>query len=194
MTATLHELDLTRTDWTVDEVANLPEDLYYELIEGRLVVSPLPMPIHTEIGRYLCNALDVNRPKDRRPLGESSVMVNFRTELRPDAVVVRNTPAAVCRSPMMVADIVMVVEITSPSTHHGDRARKKRLYADSGIPAYWIIDALADRITLTQYLLGPDGAYELRLHTADRVTLDQPWRVTIDLPEWTEIRDEEFRL
>jgi Uma2 family endonuclease len=192
MTAALRLQDLNlpdKTDWTVDDVANLPEDLYYELIDGRLVLAPTPKPIHTEISVDVVCALRLNRPEDRRPLGEQSVMIDSRNEPRPDAVVVRNTPAALDRSPLMAADVSLVVEIVSPSSKTTDREVKKKLYAYAGIPAYWIIDTLAAHITLTQYLLGSDGVYRQRLHTAERVTLDDPWPVTLDLPAWTDLRN-----
>jgi hypothetical protein len=34
-----------RQDWTVDDLASLPEDLRYELIDGRLIL-PSPTAIH----------------------------------------------------------------------------------------------------------------------------------------------------
>ncbi|MFI7547707.1 hypothetical protein [Actinoplanes sp. NPDC049599] len=58
-----------------------------------------------------------------------------------------------------------------------------------GIPSYWIIDPLADRVTFTQFCLGTDGVYQSRLETAEVVTVDRPWEVTLDLPAWTRKRD-----
>ena len=34
----------------------------------------------------------------------------------------------------------LVIEILSPSTTTIDRSRKRRLYADPGIPYYWLVD------------------------------------------------------
>jgi Uma2 family endonuclease len=58
-----------------------------------------------------------------------------------------------------------------------------------GIPSYWIIDPLAERVTFTQFCLGPDGVYQRRLRTDALVTVDQPWEITLDLPAWTGKRD-----
>jgi hypothetical protein len=52
----------------------------------------------------------------------------------------------------------------------------------------WIIDSLSERITLTELRLGP-GGYQQRLQTDELVTLDDPWKVTLDLPAWTRRRD-----
>jgi hypothetical protein len=35
---------IDRRDLTVDDVAHLPDDLHYELIDGRLVLTPPPSP------------------------------------------------------------------------------------------------------------------------------------------------------
>jgi Uma2 family endonuclease len=188
MTTTSHELDLTRHDWTVDKVANLPEDLWYELIEGRLVVSPAPKLLHGQITFDLVAALKANQPEGWCASGEMSVTINTRSELRPDAVVVRDVSAVWRNSPIMAADVLLAVEIISPSSRYTDPGEKKKLYAYAGIPSYWIIDTLAEHVTLTQYRLGANGAYEPRVHTADRVTLDDPWPVTINLPAWTGLR------
>jgi len=51
-------------------------------------------------------------------------------------------------------------------------------------------DPLAERVTLTHYLLGADGVYRERLRADDVVTLDQPWPVVLDLPAMTRERDE----
>jgi Uma2 family endonuclease len=188
MTVTLHELDLNRRDWTVDEVANLPEDLRYELIEGRLVLSPNPKLLHAQISLDLVNALRVNQPEGWCAIGEMSVMINSRSELVPDANVVRDAPMVWDRSPILAADVLLAVEIVSQSSKYTDPGPKKKLYASAGIPSYWIIDPLAKQVTLTQYGLGADGRYEPRLCTTDLVTLDDPWSVTIDLPAWTDLR------
>src|ERR1700733_1096203 len=126
MTVTLHELDLNRHDWTVDEVANLPEDLRYELIEGRLVVSPYPKLLHAQISLDLVNALRLNQPEGWCATGEMSVMINCRTELRPDANVVRDAPMVWDRSPILAKDVLLTVEIISQSSKYTDPGLKKK--------------------------------------------------------------------
>lgn len=58
-----------------------------------------------------------------------------------------------------------------------------------GIPSYWIIDPLGERVTFTQFCLGPGGEYQCRLQTDELVTVDVPWEITLDLPAWTRKRD-----
>ena len=43
-------VDLRRDDWTVVDLARLPEDEYrYEIIDGELVVSPPPTSFHQRV-------------------------------------------------------------------------------------------------------------------------------------------------
>jgi Uma2 family endonuclease len=37
-------------------------------------------------------------------------------------------------------DLLLVVEVLSPSSSRGDRFTKRRLYQERGIPVYWIVD------------------------------------------------------
>ena len=75
MTAALPRLD--STNWTVDDVANLPEDLHYELINGRLILTPAAMPIHQIIGVRIVNALEANGPENVAVSPDSSVTTDF---------------------------------------------------------------------------------------------------------------------
>lgn len=186
MTAAPHMLD--KRDWTVDDVASLPEDLHYELINGRLALSPSPMPFHQFVGNEILYALRTRRPREFFLSTDQSILVDSRNEPRPDVVVMRRTGAN--RTPVLAADVLLVVEVISPESTTRDRQDKRKLYAYAGIPTYWIVDPLAERVTFTQLLLSPGGAYHQHVQTDGLVTIDQPWEVTLDLPEWTRERDE----
>jgi Uma2 family endonuclease len=185
MTAALPRLD--SPNWTVDDVAHLPEDLHYELINGRLILTPAAMPIHQSIGVRIVQALEANGPEDVIVTPDSSVTTDIRNEPRPDVVVTREEGAN--RTPILASDVLLVVEITSKSSRISDRDDKMKLYADAGIVHHWIIDPLADRVTFTQYVLGSDGVYHLEMKSDDLVTIEQPWKTTLDLPAWTRRRD-----
>lgn len=172
--------------WTVDDVARLPEDLHYELIDGRLVLPPSALPIHQFVGRQTANALDVNCPDGLMSTEDQSVLVNGVNEPRPDVVLYKESGAD--RTPILVADVLLAVEIISPDSTTRDRRLKASLYAAAGIPAYWLIDLLAERITFTEFLL-ENGEYRQNVHTDGLVTIDRPWTTTLDLPAWTQRRD-----
>ena len=62
----------------------------------------------------------------------------------------------------------LVVEIASPSTAHYDRGRKKAVYAEFGIPAYWIVVPDPDQPSLTAYTLTGDGYAEVGRAAAEQ--------------------------
>ena len=195
MTASLHlpslypaELDLLgRDDLTVDDIVSLPEDLHYELIDGRLVLTPFALPIHQVISANTGRAIEEHCPDEFVINVEQAILVDRRNELRPDVVLIRVEGAG--RSPVLPGDVPLVVEVISQSSRNSDRELKLKKYAYVGIPSYWIIDPLAERVTFTQFALGPDGVYQRRLQTDELVTVDQPWEITLDLPAWTRKRD-----
>ena len=182
------ELDLLRRDdLTVDDIVNLPEDLHYELIDGRLVLTPLALPIHQFLSSETAYAIREHCPDNFLISVEQAILMDRITELRPDVVVIREEGAG--RSPVLPVDVPLVVEVISQSSKHKDRDFKMHMYAHAGIPSYWIIDPLAERVTFTQFCLDAVGVYQARLQTDDIVTVDQPWEVTLDLPAWTRKRD-----
>jgi hypothetical protein len=63
LTAALNLPD--KQEWTVDDLANLPKDLRYELVDGRLIL-PSPTAIHQDI------ALEVLLTARREALLEQS--------------------------------------------------------------------------------------------------------------------------
>lgn len=188
MTTALNLPDLEdKQDWTVDDVAKLPEDLHYELIDGRLILSPSPLTFHQFVSRKIANALEQHSPADYMAELEMSVMIDGRNEPRPDVVVLKLAGAT--RTPVLAEDVLVVVEIISPGSTTRDRRDKLKLYAYGGIPAYWIIDPLGERITFTQLLLGPDGTYHQQVRADDLITVRQPWNTTLDIPAWERQRD-----
>jgi Uma2 family endonuclease len=195
MTASLHlasldpdELDLLRRDdLTVDDIVNLPEDLHYELIDGRLVLTPLALPIHQYLSMHTANAIEEHCPDEFLINVEQAILIGRHNELRPDVVLIHAEGAG--RSPVLPGDVPLAVEVVSRSSQNTDRELKLKKYAHVGIPSYWIVDPLAERVTFTEFRLGPDGVYQRVLQTDDLVTVDQPWEITLDLPAWTRKRD-----
>jgi len=182
------ELDLLRRDdLTVDDIVNLPEDLHYELIDGRLVLTPLALPTHQLIGIQTAIAIGEHCPDEFIINVEQAILIDRRNELRPEVVLIHEEGAG-C-SPVLPRDVPLVVEIISKSSQRNDRDLKLKKYANVGIPSYWIIDPLAERVTFTQFCLGPDGVYQALLQTDEIITVDRPWEITLDLPAWTRKRD-----
>jgi hypothetical protein len=50
-----------------------------------------------------------------------------------------------------------------------------------------------DRITLTRFSLDVDGTYRCVQQANELLTIDEPWKITLDLPAWTRKRDRRLR-
>lgn len=171
-----------RQEWTVDDLGELPKDLPYELINGRLIV-PSPTHLHQDLCVRILLALEADCPPEYVVSIDLSMRVDRRNEPRPDVVALR--PEHVTRSPVPVGDAILAVEVISPDSTFRDMYDKARVYAHAGVPTYWVVDPLHERMTLTEFVLGPTGEYEPAVHTDDVFSTERPWKVTVDLPALT---------
>ncbi|MEV6690634.1 Uma2 family endonuclease [Micromonospora sp. NPDC051196] len=171
-----------RSEWTVDDLDDLPKDLPYELINGRLIVRS-PTALHQNLCVEILLALRVNCPTEYLVSIDLSMRVDRRNEPRPDVVAIRREHAD--RSPVPVEDALLAVEVISPSSTFRDLYDKARVYARAGVRTYWVVDPLHDKMTLTEYVLSASGEYEVAAHTEDLFVTERPWKVSVDLPALT---------
>ena len=164
------------------EYLALPEDLAntIEVVHGHVIVCESPKPQHQRVARRLATALENARPAEPCLRAETDTdVVLWRlpsyTFRRPDVVVYhclkdRNTkPEA--------ADVLLVVEVSSPSTATEDLVDKAAQYAAAGIPAY-LVAKLTDDGSLSwirEFHLDA-ATRQYRLHSAhvDVLTLEFP--------------------
>jgi Uma2 family endonuclease len=146
---------------------------------------------HRVIAPAVARALKQHRPADVAVTADPPILLDRRNERRPDLALIRAEGADF--TPILATDVLLVVEIVSPLSQFTDREDERKLYAAAGIPAYWVIDPLAERITLTELLLDSQGVYRQHLRTSERLTLSRPWPITLDLPTWTHRRDRSRR-
>ena len=78
----------------------------------------------------------------------------------PDLVVVRSGSVGIADK-NITRPPALAVEIASPSTASYDRNRKKAVYAEFGIPAYWIVDPDSNRPSLTAFELAGSAYAEV---------------------------------
>ena len=92
------------------------------------------------------------------------------------------------RTPVPVAGAPLAVEVLSPSSTFRDLHEKAGVYARAGIQTYWVVDALHEKMTLTEFLL-EGRSYRPGAHTDEVFVTERPWKVTLDLPALTARRD-----
>jgi Uma2 family endonuclease len=143
-------------DWTVDDLARLPDDgRQYELFDGVLVVSPAPFPLHQRAVGALMHVLYQACPPDLEVfVAPLDFQPTKRRSLQPDLMVVRRRDVddhGPLREPLVLA-----VEVLSKSTAAKDQIFKRALYADSRVEHFWVFDPREP--SLTTYDLH-DGQY-----------------------------------
>ena len=139
----------------------------YEVIDGKLYVTPAPVPEHQDASGNLFGLIwtHVRRHKLGRvwaaPLG---VVLEHDTAVQPDLVYVSAERIGLRSDRGIEGAPDLVVEILSPGTRARDRGVKLQRYSRAGVPHYWIVDPR--RRTLEAFEL-VSGAYQLRERCQD---------------------------
>lgn len=169
---------------TVDDLENTPDDgRRYELADGRLDASPAPSSKHFRAANRLSFHLNL-LCNGEFEIGEGpGINLNAeRTSHRiPDLAVFD------CDIPEeKYFDILplLAVEIVSPESVFRDNHTKRQEYAAFGIPSYWIINPLADKIGLLELRLF-DGQYQVvtQVYGEEIFETDLPFPIKL-VPHW----------
>ena len=152
MPATRHSPEyLASQRWTAERVRHeLIDEAHpsprYEFIDGELLVSPSPEYLHQRI--VVALIVRLHAYVEAHALGAvltspSDVAVAPNTVAQPDVFVV--TPAEVARlgftrGHQPIRELLLAVEVLSPSSVRTDRLKKRRFYARAGVPEYWVVD------------------------------------------------------
>lgn len=132
-----------RYDWTYSDYARLPDDgNRYEVIDGELLVTPSPSPLHQRVAFRLAAILDPFVAEHGLGIVIPDVDLLFRTGqfLRPDLLVVPDSGRGNITNRGIETAPLLVVEILSPTSGTIDRVKKPGRYGDFGIPEYWVLD------------------------------------------------------
>ena len=140
---------------TRDDLATMPDDGHrYELIDGTLVVTPAPSPLHQVVVGALHLGLHSRCPGELRVLfAPLDVAIDDDTVLQPDLIVARRTDFTDRDLPVAP---LLAVEVLSPSTRRVDLTLKRSRYQAAGCASYWVVDP--DEPSLTAWELR-DGEY-----------------------------------
>lgn len=126
-------------DWTVDDIDLLPDDgLQYELLDGLLLVTPAPVPVHQRaIGRMFLLLSAACPPRYEVFVAPLDWRPDVRTSLQPDLLVIDKDLIG----PKNITEpLALAVEVLSPSTRRKDMVLKRSKYEDAGVTSYWIVD------------------------------------------------------
>jgi Uma2 family endonuclease len=129
--------------WTAARVRELPDDgNRYEVVDGELLVTPSPTYDHQDVVgelfarlREFCQAAHVGHAM----VSPADIEFDPETRVQPDVFVVP-TAGRRPQSWTEVRDLLLAVEVLSPSTARADRTVKRRRYQRAAVPEYWIVD------------------------------------------------------
>ncbi|MGE0441453.1 MAG: Uma2 family endonuclease [Gemmatimonadales bacterium] len=131
--------------WTRADVLALPDDgNRYELVDGELLVTPIPRPAHQEAVLALVERL---RPYVRaHALGHCLVApadldLQAGQLLQPDVFVLPNRAEGLIQQWSEAGIPILAAEVLSPATARFDRGVKRQRYQRSGVATYWIVDS-----------------------------------------------------
>ncbi|TQM83639.1 Uma2 family endonuclease [Saccharothrix saharensis] len=166
--------------WTLDEVLALPEDLSQriELVDGTLLVSPLGTGRHQKLVGDCYAALRAACPPDHEVMPGLNVGLSGGRMLIPDVTVNR---AGFRGLLLPVQDLLLAVEVLSPSTRLQDLTLKRTLYGEAGVPFYLVVDPRGGEPAATLFELDGVEYRESARSTGGVLKLEQPFPVTIEL-------------
>lgn len=134
--------------WTAREVRQLIADSprldpRYELVDGELLVTPSPGPWHQqavlELGALLRTYLE-QHPIGRVLISPSDVELEPEFLSQPDVYVVPMREwKRLSRDDAIIRDVMLAVEVLSPSSGRHDRVHKRPKY-QRHVSQYWIVD------------------------------------------------------
>lgn len=122
----------------------LTEDDPVELLDGLLVPKMIKNPPHRAATGLLREALDSALPEGWYADSQEPIALST-SEPEPDGAVVRGTRRLYLDRHPGPGDVAIVVEVANVSLQR-DRTIKKRIYAEAGIPSYWIVNLLDRRL------------------------------------------------
>jgi Uma2 family endonuclease len=148
-------------------------------------MAPTPTWFHQSLAMLLGTRLHESCPAEFRVTQAVEVRISTLRTLIPDVLVV--TAAAIDRKPhrFLPEDVMLAIEIVSPTSVSMDRVMKPALYAEADIPYYWRIET-ADGIQVHTYKLDPvasvyreNGSHDATIET------DEPWAISIPIAEFS---------
>jgi Uma2 family endonuclease len=151
-----------------------------ELIEGELLeMAPIGSLHAATVARlhelFYEQARDVALVWQQNP-----VTLQPRSEPQPDLTLLKLRADHYAHALPTAADVLLIVEV-SDTTLDYDRGEKLRLYAQHGIPEYWIVDVQAKRVEVYREPLFNGYVRKVELNLQDTVSPQAMLQVRIAL-------------
>lgn len=154
-----------------------------EIIEGQLIMMAAQRSRHADIIDAVKAQLGRQIPPDVIVQREMAILIDKHNVPEPDVLVVKSQPDyGPDTTRYRVEDVLLAVEVESPSTDLDDRYRKPALYAKAGIGHYLRVSEHPDTKVLHLHYYRLDGnSYTEVTSWPTHLEITDPWPVTLDL-------------
>jgi len=139
----MQELVIMSDKWyTYEDYLRLDDKREYEIIGGKLFMTPKPKPLHQEIiGRlYVALYSFLRQQKFPGKIFMDVDVVFGEQVVSPDIIYISPERLSIIFETNIQGAPDLVVEVLSPSTQKYDRKHKSQLYYTNGVKEYWLID------------------------------------------------------
>ena len=137
-------MPMLKRQWTVADLEDLPDDgNRYEVIDGELFVTPAPALRHQRaVGElhFLLNAYLNTQRVGYAVVAPADITFSSKRLVQPDVFAIPPFEGRFPKSFEQVRQLLLAVEVLSPSTARADRVVKRELFRDERVPEYWIVD------------------------------------------------------
>lgn len=149
------------------------ENNFYELENGELILMPYESEINRRITSFLfVYFFQLGIPSYRLSTKTEVAVYSQRVGVRaPDLVVLSEELATImqgAKRSLVLLDMpppLLVVEVVSPNQENRDYRYKRSEYAARGIVEYWVVDPIAQKLTILQWV---EGFYDELVFEGDR--------------------------
>jgi Uma2 family endonuclease len=143
--------------WTVDEVREMQQEERawprYELIDGELLVTPSPRPLHQlAVGNLfvLLQPYVAKHGIGATLMSPADIELVPGTIVQPDVFVIPLVNGKFPLEWQATKSLLLAVEILSPSSLRADRVTKRRFFARVAVAEYWVVDLDARLVERTR--------------------------------------------
>jgi Uma2 family endonuclease len=120
-------------------------DKRVELLDGEIITMPPQNPPHAGTTSDLATVVILSLGPHFPVRTQAPIVLTDWSEPEPDIAICRLDPEKYRGRHPKASDVLLVIEVADTSLAY-DRRRKTAAYATSGIPEYWIINLIDNRI------------------------------------------------
>ena len=165
------ELKFTYSDYLL-----LPDNgKKYEVLDGELIMSPSPSPVHQNILLNLATILKLF--VEQNDLGKifiapCDVVLSEYDVVQPDIIFIAKQNEHIIGESHIHGSPDLIVEIFSPHSVKFDCDIKRKIYSRHCIQEYWMVDPTAQKV---QVLRLQQGSLRLTMELSSNDTLNSPF-------------------